>query len=71
MGRSRRQPALAQETRLCTRVLMPTCSAVITMLAYVSSFALIGFGARCYQLALMKRNIFSSASPVLLRSHPD
>ncbi|SCZ87818.1 BZ3500_MvSof-1268-A1-R1_Chr2-3g05286 [Microbotryum saponariae] len=30
------------------------------MLGYISSFAAVGFGVRCYQLAIMKRNIFDN-----------
>ncbi|ORY51220.1 hypothetical protein BCR35DRAFT_20828 [Leucosporidium creatinivorum] len=32
------------------------------MLGYISSFAAVGFGVRCYQLAIMKRNIFEKAN---------
>lgn len=32
------------------------------LLSYMSGFAALGFGVRCYQLALMKRNIFQSQS---------
>lgn len=27
---------------------------------YIASFAALGFGVRCYQLAIMKRNIFDN-----------
>ncbi|SCV74943.1 BQ2448_7972 [Microbotryum intermedium] len=30
------------------------------MLAYISSFAAVGFAVRCYQLAILKRNIFEN-----------
>ncbi|GAA5889242.1 hypothetical protein JCM5296_005844 [Sporobolomyces johnsonii] len=30
------------------------------MIGYVASFAALGFGVRMYQLAIMKRNIFSN-----------
>lgn len=35
------------------------------MLGYISAFAGMGLAVRCYQLALMKRNIFESASSSL------
>lgn len=30
------------------------------VVGYITGFAAVGFGARCYQLAIMKRNIFES-----------
>lgn len=32
----------------------------MALLGYLASFASIGFGVRCYQLAIMKRNIFEN-----------
>ncbi|GAA5991159.1 hypothetical protein JCM10908_006565 [Rhodotorula pacifica] len=32
----------------------------MALLSYITGFATLGFGVRCYQLALMKRNIFSN-----------
>ena len=37
--------------------LTPLC---VQSLSYIASFAALGFGVRCYQLAIMKRNIFES-----------
>ncbi|GAA5998452.1 uncharacterized protein JCM10292_002703 [Rhodotorula paludigena] len=30
------------------------------LLGYIAGFASLGFGVRCYQLAIMKRNIFEN-----------
>lgn len=40
------------------------------LLSYISGFAALGFGVRCYQLALMKRNIFASQSTPPLYAQP-
>ncbi|BGP56556.1 hypothetical protein JCM8202_002072 [Rhodotorula sphaerocarpa] len=40
----------------------------MALLSYISGFAALGFGVRCYQLALMKRNIFQNPGGHVLSS---
>lgn len=42
----------------CAVYILTCCPCPVV--GYITGFAAVGFGARCYQLAIMKRNIFES-----------
>lgn len=58
-------PAECPRPGLLNADLLDPHSTDAALLSYISGFAALGFGVRCYQLALMKRNIFQSQSTVL------